>query len=185
TGTVTAELTNPGDRAAQTTVRAHISDGMFLMMREVVTRIQLEPGETKQLEWTISAEDAAWERLVLIRVYSIRSSPIPSYTGTCGIILIDLPFLKGNQVVALISTFSLISMVAGLWLWVSTNQPLSRRNRYATQILAVLAALVLIGIVLGILRLWLLGGILFFFTVLLVVSVIAYFLIVTENGGAL
>jgi hypothetical protein len=78
TGTITAAFTNPGDRPVMTTVRTSISDGLFLMIRETDTRIQLEAGETKELEWTVSPEDAAWERLIFVRVYSLRSTPLPA-----------------------------------------------------------------------------------------------------------
>jgi hypothetical protein len=185
TGTITAAFTNPGDRSAMTTVRTSISDGLFSMIREIDNRIQLEPGETKELEWTVSPEDAAWERLILVRVYSLRSTPLPSRTGTCGILVVNLPFLTGNQVIAIVSIASIAGMVVGLGLWVSTNQPLSRRNRYAAKILGVLAALIIAGIILGFLGWWFIGGLLLVFIVLLVVVTITYFLLASENGGSL
>jgi hypothetical protein len=185
TGTVTASFSNPSDRSAQTTVRAHITDGMFLLMREMDTRLQLEPGETRQLEWTVFPEDAAWERFILVRIYSLRSPPLPSRTGTCGIIVVDIPFFSGSQIVALIAITSLIAMFAGLGIWNSANQPLSSQKRYALQIMTVLAALIVIGLVLSIFRLWFIGGILLVFTVLVIVVAITYFLIASETGGAL
>lgn len=183
TGTVTAAFTNPGDRPVMTTVRTSISDGLFLMIRETDTRLQLEAGETKELEWTVSPEDAAWERLIFVRVYSLRSTPLPALTGTCGILVVNTPFFTGNQVIAIVSILSIVGMVAGLGLWVSAKQPLSRRNRYATQIMGVLAALVIAGAILGILGWWFIGAILLFITVLLVLVTITYFLLASENGG--
>lgn len=184
TGKVTATFRNPGNRSAMTTVRTYITDGLFSLVREVNTRIQLEPSETKELDWTIYPEDAAWERFILVRVYSLRSPPLPSRTGSCGILLVNIPFLTGNQVVALISVASISGMAVGLGTWVSSNRPLSRRNRYSTQTMGVLAALVLAGLIVGILRWWFIGLFLFTFIVLLIVVMITYFLISSENGGA-
>jgi hypothetical protein len=185
TGTITASFSNPSDRSAQTTVRAHITDGMFSLMREIDTRLQLEPRETKQLEWTVYPEDAAWERFILVRIYSIRSTPLPSRTGSCGIIVVNVPFFSGSQIVALTAITSLLAMFAGLGIWNSANRPLSSQKRYARQIMVVLAALIIIGLVLSIFRLWLIGGILLVFTVLVIVVAITYFMIASENGGAL
>jgi hypothetical protein len=179
TGKVTATFTNPGDRSAETTVRTYITDGLYSLIRQTDSKINLEPGETKELEWEIYPEDAAWERFILVRIYSLRSTPLPSRTGSCGIILVDLPFITGNQVVAFTSLVSAALMAAGIGIWVSANQPLSRRDRYATQIMIVLAALVLIGILLGVLAFWFPGAILYIFKLLFIVVSITYFMLAT------
>ena len=180
TGTVSATFTNPLERPIELYTRAHITEGYVTLMREVNTKLPLDPGETKPLQWTVTSDDAAFGRLILVKVTVNRKYPLPSRQGTCGILVVDLPYFTGNQIFAFTLAASLLSMVAGAGLWVVANRPLRGPGLDVTRAMGVLAGSVLTGTIVGLRGSWMFGGLIFVFTVLLIGAVIGYF--VSRSG---
>ena len=176
-GTITARIKNPTDRTIQPLLRTQISQGLVTLKREFDERPAIPAGETQEFHWTVTAEDAVWDRFILVRVYQFRHFPLPSRTGTCGILVVNLPDVSGSQIIAAVLAASLLSMVAGGGLWVRGSRPLKGQSLYATRAMAALAGSVLAGILASFLGWWLVGGLLFLFAVLLAVVIISYFLL--------
>lgn len=174
TGTVSARLKNPLERSTERYVRAHISDGYVTLMREINTRVPLDPGERQRLEWTVTADDAAFGRLVLVKVVLRARYPLPSRQGTCGILVLDVPYLTGNQFFALGFAVSLLSMAAGCVLWFRAGEPLRERGRQVGRAMGVLAGIVLVGTIVALMGWWVIGLIFFVFTVLGIGVTIGY-----------
>jgi hypothetical protein len=176
TGTVTASLKNPLERSTERYIQAHITDGYVTLMREINTRVPLDPGGSQRLEWTVTADDAAFERLVLVKVVLRARYPLPSRQGTCGILVVDVPYLTGNQVFALGFVVSLLSMAAGFTLWYRASQPLHGRGRQMARAMGVVAGTILVGTVIGLLGWWVPGLIFFVITVLGIGVALGYLL---------
>ena len=175
TGTVTATFTNPLDRPIELYIRAHISEGYVTLMREINTELPLDVGETKPLEWTVTPDDAAFGRLILVKVTVNRKYPLPSRQGTCGILVVGLPYFTGNQIFTFALVASLLSMVAGAGLWVNANRPLSGPGLDVTRAMGTLAGFVLVGTIVGLRGSWMFSGLIFVVTVLLIGAIIGYF----------
>jgi hypothetical protein len=180
-GTASATFENPLERPVTFTIRAHISRGYVTLMREINSKLSLAPGETQTLEWTVTPDDAAYGRLILLRVRLSAKYPLPARDASCGILVVDLPYLSGNQVTAFTLAASLLSMVVGASLWVATNRPLRGLPRQVTRAMGVLAGSVLLAMLLGLLGNWLLGALLLVITLLLGVTIIGYF--VNRSGN--
>lgn len=174
-GTVTATFTNPLERPIDFYIRAHISQGYVTLMREEITSLPLDPGEMQPVQWTVTPDDAAYGRLILVRVRLSAKYPLPSRGGSCGILVVDLPYFTGNQILAFILAASLLSMVVGAGLWVAGNRPLSGLGLDVTRAMGALAGCVLAGTIVGLLGWWGLGVLIFAFTVLLIGAIIGYF----------
>lgn len=168
TGIVKAKFSNPTDRPMDRAVRINISHGYITLMRQLNTRVQLEPGEDTVLEWEVTVDDAAWERFVMVRLYAFRSSPLPAASGACGILVVDVPVLTGNQVAIGLIVISVLGMGSGAWLWTRAHQPLTGKPRYARLIMAGVAVIILAGIIFGLLGQWIIGVLLFMINVLLI-----------------
>ena len=181
TGTVTATFTNPLERPIELYTRAHITEGYVTLMREIITTLPLDPGETKPLQWRVTSDDAAFGRLILVKVTVNRKYPLPSRQGTCGILVVGLPYFTGNQVFAFTFAVSLLSMAGGAGLWVIANRPLKELGRDVTVAMGTLAGSVLVGTIIGLRGSWMFGGLIFVFTVLLIGAIIGYF--VNRGGG--
>ncbi len=176
TGTVTASLRNPLDRSTERYVRAYITDGFVTLMREVNRSVSLAPGETARLEWTVTADDAAFERLILLKVVVRGRYPLPSRQGTCGILVVDAPLLKGSQIFALWLGASLLCMGLGLRLWVRVRRSLREQERQATRAMAALAGSVVVGMIIAWFGWWVPGLVIFLTTLLGTGVIIGYFL---------
>jgi hypothetical protein len=169
-GTVHATLTNPLDQSIDRTIYVYISEGSMLQVQEHREDITLEPGETRRLEWPVTAQDAAWDRFVLVRAFVVRRAPLPARTGSCGIIATDLLPLRGIYLAALAIGASLILMAGGTAMWARANRPLQDRSRSTVHVMMALSLIVLVGIGGGLLRWWMLAGLLFIVTILLIVT---------------
>jgi len=113
-GTVSVILKNPANQLSDRYLRAFISEGYASLIRETKTKIPLPPNGSQKVEWKVYPEDAAYKRVILFRVYINAKYPYPSMSGNCGIVKIDIPWLNGNQVLAITSGISLVSMVIGI-----------------------------------------------------------------------
>lgn len=173
-GTASATFENPLERPVEFNVRTHISQGYVTLMREINSKLPVAPGEAQTLEWTVTPEDAAYGRLILIRVRLFPKYPLRSRHASCGILVLDVPHLSGNQVFAFTLAASLLSMVAGAGSWVAANRPLRGPGREVTRAMGAVAASVLAAMVAGLLGWWMLGALIFVITMLLIGVIIGY-----------
>jgi hypothetical protein len=174
-GTLSARFENSMERPIKLTIRTHVSEGFVTLMREIEAMPSLEPGEKQRLEWTVTADDAAFGHLILARVFVKYPYPLPSRTAACGVLVIDLPGWTGSQVTALIVVGSFLCMVAGVGLWVAGNRPMSGRTQDASRAMVALAVVVLLGIISSFIEWWLLSGLLLVVALLLIGAIVSYF----------
>jgi len=174
TGQVSATFANSSSRALLRTVRAHISYGFVTLMREEEEQFTLEPGESRRLEWAVTAEDAAWRHFVLVRINELRNSPLPSRTGTCGILVLNVPGLSGNQVVFLAGATAVLSMIVGVVLWAAGRRAASKQVPDLTRSMSVLVALMLAAMVISSRGQWMVGGLLLIFSALILVTMVTW-----------
>jgi len=175
TGTVKAVFKNTLDRPVEFYIRAHTSEGFVTLFREEISKLPVAAGESETVEWSVTADDAAYGRLILFRVHLAAKYPLPARHGTCGIMVVDWPLLSGNQVFALLVILSVLGVAAGVALWVSANRPMRGLGRDVIRAMAALAGSVLVGIILGLTGQWMIGAVVLVITVLLVGTAIGYF----------
>jgi len=173
-GTISMQFTNPTDRQRRESVRAFSTYGARMLISEVHTILPIEPGGEEILTWPVYAEDAAWNSMVLFRVIIARSPPFDSRTASCGVMVINLPQVSGNQITGFMLLTSILGMAAGIGLSGFFSRPLFGIQLYLLRIMAGLAGLALVGMGVSILGQWLLGGLLFIFTLLFTLVAIAY-----------
>jgi hypothetical protein len=174
TGTVRASIKNSLDRPVTLLVRAHVSRYLTLM-REDVRRLRLEAGETQSLEWAVDSEDIVYQHLILVKVHQHRSYPLLGRTGSCGIVVLDLPGLTGPQVVAGAVAGSLLGMALGLGLWIATARPLGASSLEVVRAMGVVAASAVLVMLASLLGWWLWGGLMLIGTLLLIGAVVGHF----------
>ncbi len=176
TGAIRATLTNPLDRAATFNLRTYISEGFVSLFREERARVPLEPGEKERLEWPVTAEDAAYGRVILARVQVMGQYPLPARQGACGILVFDLPSVTGGQVLAVVLAASLLLLAGGAGLWLAANRPLAGQRLEVARALGALGASVVVALVTSLLGLWVAGLLALVATVLLIGAIGGHFL---------
>ena len=172
TGVVSARFRNTGTQPVERAIRVHISQGHVTLMREEKVQAPIAAGASERLSWPVTAEDAAYGHLILVRVSTLRQFPLPSQTGSCGIVVLDITFLNG--VLALIAwlTVSLGAMAGGAYLW-WTGQPSSPGRSRGALLMAALGGVVTAGLAVSMMGWWLAGVLLLALTVLMLVAVFA------------
>jgi hypothetical protein len=157
TGTVSVWLKNPADKDSDRFLRASVSEGHATLVRETKTKVPLPANGKQKVEWKIYPEDAAFKRVVLFQVYVSAKYPYPSMSGHCGIIKVDIPWLSGNQILALLSVVSVVSMGVGVLMWETGIRPASNKTRVSSNGIYFLVGTLVATAVFSYLGLWLLG----------------------------
>lgn len=157
-GEFSIKLENPLERDIMSSVRVHISSGFVSLMTEDNVKVDLAPKESKKLAWSVNPEDAAYGKMVLVKVFLFRNYPIPSKEATCGIYVIDLPHISGQQVLFGGLGFSFIGMLGAIGMWKVNNRLMTGNQRELFRSMTILAVAIIIGIVSSLLGWWLLGG---------------------------
>lgn len=173
TGTVTGTFKNPLDRPLVRYMRTHISEGYITLFREVINDFTLEPGEQRQVEWQVSGDDAVFGSVALVRLHLNGRYPLPSATGSCGILVVSLFNFTGTQTLALMVGVSVLSTALGLGLWITANKPLKGHIRTLTSAMIALAVMIIAGVIISIIGMWEVGAILLVIVVLLIIVIIA------------
>jgi hypothetical protein len=152
-------LKNPGEKNLSHYVVASISEGFLSLTRQEKENVSVGPGQRKTLTWEIYPEDAAYQRIVLFHVYLRRTYPYPSLDGTCGVLVLDIPGLKGSQVMglALGLTFLLILGGNGILQLQYRNNLLGPQRQNISNAMFFMSILILLGMLIGSLGLWVLG----------------------------
>lgn len=172
-GTVRATFRNPLDKDVEFNIRAHISQ-YVPMWREEAATLHVAAGETERLAWEVTADDKVQGNLVLVKVLRYRKYPLPALLGSCGILVVDLPYLTGNQITALVVVACLLCLVGGVTLWILGSRPLRGPRQATVRAMSVLAGVGVAGMVLSLLGAWMLGIIFFAATLLLAGAVIGH-----------
>jgi len=174
-GTVRAKIHNPTDKTQYRSVRTHISQGYLTLIREHYEHYDLDPGETKRVSWEVYPEDAAYGYVILTKVYLFPQQPVPSYVGACGVMMLNVPFLRGWQIISIVAAVSFTFMGIGYRRYVSHNQRLLGRKRTLAVNMVVIAVTVTLAIGTMFLESWYLGLVFFIFTIILLAESVFFF----------
>jgi len=173
-GVVTVTLENPADKPVELRLRAHITEGFVTLMREVNATVPLEPGEKDRVELLLTADDVTYNWLVLVRVLQFRYYPLPSRQASCGVFVVDVPFLTGSQLLALTIVAILLCILGGMALWALGKRPLNRPAVATVRTMIALAVSLTIGVIVAFLGSWLLGVLLVAINLLLIFEIVRH-----------
>ncbi len=176
TGTVTATFANPAEWAIRRTIDAHISHGFVILMREERNRIDLQPGEERTLQWTIAPEDAAWGRFILVRLHVQRNGALPPRSGSCGVLVVKLPFGSGTQITIATVVLSVLWIVAGAVLWLRGTEAQRKDLRPVDYLALSLGPLTLLALITSMLGNWFISLILLILAILAIVTIVTWVL---------
>jgi hypothetical protein len=172
TGTIRAVFTNPTNKPMNLLVRADLSSrGPAIVQR---ARLTLGPEERQEYGWEVTADNIDLGLFIFARVAHNPAYPLRFREAMCGILVLNLPGLTGNQVFNLAFAVSLLGILLGLALWEGAHRPLQGRARQTVLAMAALALLVLGGLLASLVGAWAAGGLLVLLAILLI-SVIGYF----------
>jgi hypothetical protein len=179
-GTARATLSNPLDRPLQYLVRVRVSQGFVTLFRQIDFPVPLDPGQKQTIAWEITAADAAYDWLVLVKVLQSASYPLPSRSGSCGVLVVPIPFLTGNQFFLLVFTATLLGMGISVWLWRAVGRATGSVRHDVSNAMIALGIMLVVGTLVGVFSSWILGLVLLTGTLLMVLTIVFYFLFKVE-----
>ncbi len=153
TGRIHATFTGADDRSIQFLVRADISGPALL--RSERSMLSLAPHEKQRVEWAVTADDIDLGFFILAKVGNYPAYQLPFREATCGIVVLGLPLLTGNQLFVLAAIGAALSLVAGLLGWQANNRPLLGRSLDVAAAMRFALAVVLSGLLFSVLGWWL------------------------------
>jgi hypothetical protein len=154
---ISVTLNNPSTYPVSPLTKAHITSGFVLLIDEYTATPSIPPGGSTTISWPIKPTDAAYKSLVLSRVFVERSYPLPSRTGSCGVLVLPFRGIPGQAVVTALVLICLIGMGLGLFFWRRENRhPSSRQAEFLSGMIA-LAVITCVGLLSTIINFWLLG----------------------------
>ena len=171
TATIALRVTNSTDQLRHPSIRTEFSAQFD--RPSSIDSVDLAPGETKQLEWTVGPENVDLGNFILASVQVYAFYPIPTSQSTCGIFIVDLPG-RGMTIYIALSVVSLIGLGWGLY---SIRRSGFSNGRMANirSALFLLTGLIVAGFILSFLGAWLPSA------VVLVVAVLISFLILNPS----
>ena len=173
-GVVRVDLENPVEKPIELRLRAHITDGYVTLLREVNANVPLEPGEEQTTEFYLTGDDVTFDWLILVRVLQFRYYPLPSRQAACGVLVLDVPFLTGGQLLALTIAVTVLGLAGGIALWVAGNWPLNRPTLATSRTMGALTVSLLVGFIVGALGSWLTATLLFAINLLLIFEIVRH-----------
>ena len=180
-GIVSASFSNPSERNVSPLIRTNVTDGYVTLMREYNTRLIIAPGETERVEIRVDAEDAAYNRLILVRMHQFGYGPYRYRHASCGIVVIDIPILTGSQFVVFVTSLGLLFSALGIYLYILGSKTLKREKQtILNQFLVYIFITLLIAIV-GLSGWWLLGILLVSFGLILCIVLISQKILEGKN----
>lgn len=168
--TVTATFTNNLSRSERFRAQARLSYHSAVVIDEVNHWIELAPGETDVVSWSLDPESAAFGRIILARVHVSRRGGTPPQQQGCGVMVLNLPYFSGAQYVAALAVAGLLTLAASGFVWTAGRRPAQVWKEPTTRRPALLAAIVAGAMFAGLFNLWALSSLLLVFSLLLLVS---------------
>lgn len=175
-GIISLGVENTDDKEARKVVRGFKTLGYLIYIASDETTLELQPGDSEVLHWYIYPEDAAWNRFVLFRANIISSVGTSLTTTSCGVMVIDVPFLNSNQLLFFILLGGTIFITLGIYLMYRSSIISEKIEFYAEKLMIVLTVVLIIGLLLSLFGQWLIGGFLLIGMYVFLLVTIAHYL---------
>lgn len=172
TANLRVTVRNETDRPIAPLVRVEISaPGVMSSSREKTS--VMEPGQSATLEWPVSEENIDLNFFIFAKAFRYPDYRTRLAEDTCGILVLNVPFINGSTLLALWLGVSILGTLAGLWILEKHDTVVVHRAGMLAGF-RTLAIAVLIGVIMGIQGAWF-PGIAVLVMITLLIIVLLYF----------
>lgn len=152
TANLQVTVRNDTDRPISPLIRVEISaPGLMSSSREKVPVMQ--PGESATLEFPVSEENIDLNFFIFAKAFRYPDYRTRLAEDTCGILVLDVPFVTGDALLALWLGLSILGAIAGLWILEKHENIVIHRASMLAGFRAMAIAM-LIGVILAIQGAW-------------------------------
>jgi len=174
-GVISIGIDNEFDKDVKKLVRGYKSLGYVIYVGSDETALELAPGESEVLHWYIYPEDAAWNRFVLFRVNIISSRGVALTTASCGVMVINVPFLKSDQFFLLALLTGTFLLAAGIFLMYRSSLLQGKNNFYFERLMVSITGILIVGLLIAFFGQWVVGGLLLVAMYLFLVVIVTHY----------
>jgi hypothetical protein len=173
-GTVKAEYKNSSDTPIQFTVRADFSHPTSI--RSVSSTLALDPHQSRWVEFHMTSEDIDYGKFIFVRVTNTTAISISVRQADCGIMVLNIPKLTGNEIFTIAMIVTLGGIIAGSIILEIYGRPLTGKMQDVTRAMKTLGVFTLLGMLVSFNGVWVLGVLIFAVSILAIGVIIGYFL---------
>lgn len=168
---ISLKVSNPLDVTLRPVIRAEISTR--LLAEEFLEQLELAPGETKRLEWTVGPENIDLERFIFAKALVYSVYPLSNQEATCGIFIVDLPG-SGRAIFAFLVLSTFGGLGWGLYAMRQTGAANAWTEKHSRP-MTFLAAVIGLGVVVSVMGGWMPSILLLAVAVLTIVILLSSF----------
>jgi hypothetical protein len=172
TNSFSAKIINTTDKLLSFSIKTEISSRRLPVPS--VEYIELEPGQSKTLAWTMGPENIDLGNFIIAKVLVYGSYPIPNRESTCGVFILDLP-TSGTVITWTMVVLSLLGMGVGLY-GLNQIQSSAQNGWEITRRLTFLSVVVIAGLIASFMGWWILGVLIIVIALLFIVISLGFFI---------
>jgi hypothetical protein len=171
-GRVTVNITNPLDKEINLIVRANFSNPGPLQQEQET--LALAAGESREIFWPVGSEQVDLRFFIFAQVSHLPTATLHYRQDICGMTMVDVPLLSGDQLFALWFLAATGSLIGGFFLWYATSQPIEGKNLALYNYMRFLGTLALLALLCGIEAWWAPGILLLALCLVVLASMLAW-----------
>ena len=168
TSAISLDVSNTTDTRISPLIKTQISTRLH--PEQFLEDIQLIPGETKRVEWSVDAENIDMGNFIFAKVLLFSAYPLPTREATCGIFVLDLPG-TGRTIVPVLVVLSFVSLGWSLYRIHRSSIPQEQLRKQLSS-MTFLAILISVGLILSFIGGWILSVLVLVASLLLVIIVL-------------
>jgi len=172
TSTVSLKVNNPNDFTIRPQVTTLITRSTLSLLNREVTFLEIQPGETQLVTREIDSKDSVFDRLVLIKAIVNNPFPMKDVHNICGVMVVNINFLSGNQLSTIFMALSILLTVIGLILYTAGKRPFKKKFKMQLNIKLFLAILIFLSIVISNYGYFIIGLVGFFIATMTIIVVL-------------
>ena len=172
TGIVSVKVSNTTERKLSPAVRAEFSTTTAPIL--VLESVEVGPGESQTVEWTVGPENIDLTRFIFANVYVFASYPMPDREATCGTFVIGLP-IPGSLLLFVMVGLGLAGLGGSLF-GLYRSRPWSDRIERLSRPLSFLAIAIAVSLTAALMGWWVQAILLLAVALLTIVVTVGYLL---------
>jgi hypothetical protein len=137
------------------------------------SKVSIDIGKTQQYEWEVSSNNITRHIFVFAKVFAYASYKMPFREASCGIWVLDIPYLSGQQFYLLLLSITLLGILIGLVFLELGDQP-RRGNRLNIHTAMRFCALLVLLTLFACLQAWLIIGIILLIAIVVMVVAVSF-----------
>jgi hypothetical protein len=152
--TISATIENPSDRTVRPFYRVEVSGPVGRMLRE---QTSITPRQTEKVEWIVNGDDVDLSYFIMTKITVLPFAGLPTREAVCGIFVLNLDWLTGQQAMITLLAVSLFGIVFGLVIWERQMKTANKGFIRSEPVRRAIGLVVLLAMLSGLAGWWLAG----------------------------